>query len=109
MTGARSALGRIALLTVTISSAGGISAGAASATVFCVNAVASQHCAGTSEPDLQTALDAASTAPNDTHRNTVMVGNPGPPSATGYTYAPTKPAANPVDIIGAGQGTTTLT
>src|SRR5205807_7628921 len=71
--------------------------------------VAAQHCVGTAEPDLQTALDAAKTAPNDTHRNTVVVGNPGAPPGTGYAYGTANPATNPVDVIGAGQGTTTLT
>src|SRR5439155_7136284 len=105
----RSVLGRIALTAIAGSCLGGLTATAAAGTTFCVNTVASQHCSGTLEPDLQTALTAAQTAPNDTQRNTVMVGDPGPPPATGYTYSTANPATNPVDIIGAGEGTTTLT
>ena len=105
----RSVLGRIALTAIAGSCLGGLTATAAAGTTFCVNTVASQHCSGTLEPDLQTALTAAQTAPNDTQRNTVMVGDPGPPPATGYTYTTANPATNPVDIIGAGEGTTTLT
>lgn len=86
-----------------------VTAGAAGATTFCVHPAASQHCAGTAEPDLQTALTAARTAPNDTHRNTIIVGNPGAAPSSGYSYNTANPTTNPVDIIGAGQGTTTLT
>ena len=86
-----------------------LTASAADAATFCVHTTAAQHCVGTSEPDLQTALDAAKTAPNDTHRNRVMVGSPGPAPVSGYSYNTPNPTTNPVDIVGAGQGTTTLT
>ena len=102
-------LGRLILALACLLGLCGFVASTASATTFCVHTVASQHCVGTAEPDLQTALTAAATAPNDTHRNTVMVGNPGPPPGTGYTYNTANPTTNPVDIVGAGQGTTTLT
>src|SRR5439155_8897815 len=74
----RSVLGRIALTAIAGSCLGGLTATVAAGTTFCVNTVASQHCSGTLEPDLQTALTAAQTAPNDTQRNTVMVVTPGP-------------------------------
>src|SRR5438270_569769 len=83
MRGIRSALGRIALTAVAGSCLGGLTATAAAGTTFCVNTVASQHCSGTLEPDLQTALTAAQTAPNDTQRNTVMFPATGSGSGTG--------------------------
>ncbi len=86
-----------------------VGASSAAAATFCVNPVAGQTCSGTSEPDLQTALNTASAPPYNTQPNAVIVGDPGTPPAGGYTYSTPNPATNPVSIIGAGQGTTTLT
>ena len=92
-----------------VASLGAVGASAADATTFCVHPIAGQSCAGTAKPNLQSPLTAAATAPNDTHRNTVIVGNPGPAPSSGYTYSTPNPATNPVDIVGAGQDKTTLT
>jgi hypothetical protein len=100
---------RLAIGLVCVACLSGFRASAASATTFCVHPVTAQHCVGTAEPDLQTALTAAGTAPNNTHANTVKVGNPGTPPASGYSYTTSNPTTNPVSIIGAGQGATTLT
>jgi hypothetical protein len=102
-------LTRIAPVTVLVLALAALTASAADGTTFCVHPTAAQHCVGTAKPDLQSALIAAKTAPNDTHRNKVIVGNPGPVPAAGYSYSPATPATNPVDIVGAGQATTTLT
>lgn len=87
----------------------GIGAGGALAATFCVNPVAGQSCTGTSEPTLQAALTAAASPPVNMQRNTVIVGNPGAPPASGYSYSTANPTTNPVDVIGAGPSATTLT
>jgi hypothetical protein len=76
----------------------------AHAATYCVNF---SGCAGTAEPDLQTALNAASAT--TTVADTVMVGNPGAPLSGGYSYSDGSNAANSVNIVGAGPGTTVLT
>jgi hypothetical protein len=75
----------------------------AHAATYCVN---SPGCAGTSEPDLQSALDAA--AATATQADTVDVGNPGPPISGGYHYTDSGNAANQVAIVGAARTTTVL-
>lgn len=76
--------------------------GLANATTYCVN---SPGCSGTPEPDLQTALTTAQGTTGSA--DTVMVGSPGVPPATGYAY--NGAADNPVSIIGGGTSATTLT
>ena len=76
--------------------------GLAHAVTYCVN---SPGCSGTPEADLQAALTAAQTSTGVA--DTVMVGSPGVPPATGYAY--NGAADNPVSIIGAGTSATTLT
>ena len=78
--------------------------GLAHAATYCVNA---SGCTGTSEPDLQTALNAA--AATTSVADTVHVGNPGVPTGSGWTYSDGGHAANQVDIIGAGPSSTLLT
>jgi hypothetical protein len=77
--------------------------GLAHADTYCVNAVG---CAGTAEPDLQTALTAAqnTTAVSDT----VEVGDPGPGTG-GYAYSDGGNSANEVNVVGAGTSQTLLT
>jgi hypothetical protein len=76
----------------------------ARADTYCVNFVG---CAGTTEPDLQTALDAA--AATTTVADTVEVGTPGAPISGGYHYTDGGNAANQVSIVGAGRASTLLT
>lgn len=75
----------------------------AHAATYCVNAAG---CSGTNEPDLQTALNAAMAS--TTEADTVQVGDPGPPPGSGYGYSDGGNAANQVDIVGAGPGSTIL-
>jgi hypothetical protein len=74
--------------------------GLAHAATYCVN---SPGCAGTSEPDLQSALTAAQGSAGVA--DTVVVGNPGAAPANGYNYN----AADRIDIVGSGPSATVLT
>jgi hypothetical protein len=76
----------------------------AGAATYCVSFAG---CVGTSEPDLQTALNAASATP--TLADTVQVGDPGAAPAGGYVYSDGTIATNQVDIVGAGTAQTVLT
>jgi hypothetical protein len=76
-------------------------AASASATTYCVN---DPSCAGTVEPGVQEALDAASANPGD---DTVRIG-PGNYSQDGGFLYDSVAFDNGVAVIGAGQGTTTL-
>jgi hypothetical protein len=76
----------------------------AGAATYCV---AAPGCAGTSEPDLQAGLNAASLT--TTVADTVQVGNPGTPTPGGYFYSDGGNAANQVDIVGAGRAQNVLT
>ncbi|MCW3066192.1 MAG: hypothetical protein JWN32_3364 [Solirubrobacterales bacterium] len=76
----------------------------AGAATYCVGA---PGCAGTSEPDLQAGLNAASLT--TTVADTVQVGNPGTPTPAGYFYSDGGNPANQVDIVGAGRAQTVLT
>jgi hypothetical protein len=76
----------------------------AHAATYCVNA---PGCSGTQETTLQAALTAAQGT--TTEADTVQVGDPGPPTSSGYTYADGGLPANQVAIVGAGPGTTVLT
>ena len=76
----------------------------AHAATYCVNA---PSCAGVNEPDLQTALTAA--MGTTSQADTVQVGDPGPPTGSGWGYSDGGHAANQVDIVGAGPSNTVLT
>jgi hypothetical protein len=75
----------------------------AHAATYCVN---DSGCAGVSEPDLQTALNAAMATTSQA--DTVQVGTPGPPTGSGWGYSDGGHAANQVDIIGGGASNTVL-
>src|SRR5205823_11533070 len=77
--------------------------GLAHAAVYCVNA---SGCSGTSEPDLQSALNAAMGSTGEA--DIVHVGDPGPP-ASGYGFTDGGIPANQVTIVGAGPAQTVLT
>jgi hypothetical protein len=76
-------------------------AASASGTIYCVN---DPSCAGTVEPGVQQALDAASAIPGD---DTVRIG-PGNYSQDGGFLYDSAAFDNGVTIVGAGQGNTTL-
>lgn len=76
----------------------------AHAATYCVN---DPGCAGVNEPDLQTALNAAMATTSQA--DTVQVGDPGPPTGSGWGYSDGGHAANQVDLIGAGPSSTVLT
>jgi hypothetical protein len=76
----------------------------AHAATYCVNA---PGCSGTPETTLQAALTAAMAT--TTEADTVQVGDPGPPAATGYVYSDSGVPANQVAIVGAGPASTVLT
>jgi hypothetical protein len=76
----------------------------AHAATYCVN---SPGCTGTSETTLQAALTAAQGT--TTVSDTVVVGDPGPPTAGGYQYTDGGASTNEVSIAGAGPATTLLT
>jgi len=78
--------------------------GVAGAATYCVNA---SGCSGISEPDLQTALNAAMAS--TTEADVVHVGDPGTPPGSGWAYSDGGPTANQVDIIGEGPSNTVLT
>lgn len=89
----------MAVAVIALAAAGSQSASAAT---FCVG-VGAPTCVGTTEPDLQSALNASASGPN-----TIRLGPGSYPgtfatgaSATGFQY--TSAGGSTVDIIGAGQ------